>query len=131
MNLITAMQQPAEAVLQKSGPRVHPTNLYPECVINPVGTKQLQEDDRIVIPRAHWATGKLVEALQAGILPVYTAFWHNTKGKIMSGYAEVGEVIPPPKEGEGGQVVDDYLTKLAAFRSKFEDREVVYADAPA
>ena len=130
MNLINAMQQPVEDLPPNTGRKVHPANLYPECVINPVGTKQVQDGDRIIIPRAHWATGKLVEALGAAILPVYTAFWHNEQGKIAHGYSEVGDIVLPPAEGEGGKVVDNYLTELAAFRAKYEDREVVYADAP-
>jgi hypothetical protein len=123
------MQQPAEDLPWNSAWQVHPANLDPECVINPVGTKQLEEGGKITIPRAHWATGMLVEALGAAILPVYTAFDLNKDGKIVDGYCEVGEIIPPPAEGEGGQAVEDYLTKLAAYRSEHEGREVVYADA--
>jgi hypothetical protein len=128
-NLITAMLEPGEDLPPDAAWRVHAANLRRECVINPVGTKQLEEGGRITIPRAHWATGKLVEALSADILPVYTAFKMDEAGKVVDGHCEVGDIISPPSEGEGGKAVDDYLTKLAAFRSEHEGREVVYADA--
>jgi hypothetical protein len=124
--LIEAMQQPAEA---RHDGKVRSANLHPECVINPVGTKELPEDGQIVIPHAHWATGALVDALGADILPVYTSFKFDEHGKISGGSCEVGEVISAPSPGEGGTVVDAYLTKLAAFRSEREAQEVVYAPA--
>ena len=128
MNLIAAMQQPAEA--SPDGRRGVPAaSLHPECVINPVGTKELPEGDRITIPRAHRATGLLIDTLAADIVPVYTSFEFDEHGKIVGGHCEVGEVISASAAGEGSSVVDTYLTNLAAFRSEREDREVVYADA--
>jgi hypothetical protein len=145
LNLIRAMQLPPEALpqtptdallqdpigtlLHRNDGKVRPANLHPECVISPVGTKELVEDGRVVIPRAHRATGMLVDGLSADIVPVYTSFKLDGRGKIIGGYCEVGEVIPAPKAGEGVTAVDTYLTNLAAFRSEREDREVVYADA--
>lgn len=128
-NLLNAMQRTPEPLRRNSAWQIHPANLYRECVINPVGTKQVEEGDRITIPRAKKATGLLVEALGASIVPVYTAFEMDEENKVIGGYCEVGEIIPPPAKDEGIQAVDDYLTRLAAYRSEHEGREVVYAEA--
>ena len=130
MNIVTAMQEPGEDLPLDAAWVVHAANLFREIVINPVGTKQLEEGDKIVIPEAHRSSGQLIEVLKADILPVYTAFDMDEAGKVVGGYCEVGDIISPPGEGEGGKAVDAYLVKLAAFRSEHEGREVVYADAP-
>jgi hypothetical protein len=145
MNLIVAMQQlpeplpsenPGVALLQdpidaymlgRTG-KVRPANLHPECVINAVATKELPQDDgRVVIPRAGSGTGRLIDALKADVIPVYTSFTIDKRDKVVDGYCEVGDIIP--NQGDGVEVVQTYHTRLAAFRSEREDREVIYADA--
>jgi len=129
VNIVTAMQEPGEDLARDAAWKVHAANLFREIVINPVGTKQVADGNKIVIPEAHRSTGQLIEVLRADILPVYTAFEMDEAGKVVGGYCEVGDIVPPPNEGEGGNVVDTYLTKLAAFRSEHEGQEVVYANA--
>lgn len=125
-NLVEAIQDPAEADDVDGG--LNPLSLQPEIVINPPGTKQVEEDGTIVLPKASGGTGILIDAVSADVLEVFTAFELDENGKITDVHCEVGEVVEVP-EGEGRQAVKDYMQRLAAFRSEHEGREVVYAGA--
>lgn len=129
-NLIRAMEDPPARLSRGIATRrIRPQHMYPECVMNPVGTKESVQGDTVIIPAAHRATSMLITALQADILPVYTAFRHDDAGKIVAGFCEVGDIIPADTNGLQGSAVDHYLTCLAGYRSAHEDRKVVYAGA--
>lgn len=125
MNLIQAVQDPREAAPVEG---FNPLSLYPEIVTNPVGTKQIDQDGGVVLPKASKGVGMLIDALGADILEVFTAFEFDEDGKIQSVNCEVGDIqeVPP---GEGNQAVQGYMQRLAEFRSKHEGRDVVYAGA--
>jgi hypothetical protein len=123
-NLVEAIQDPREADDIEGG--LNPLSLKPEIVINPPGTKQLEEGGKVILPKASGGTGILIDAVRADVLEVYTAFEFDDDGKISDVHCEVGEVLEVP-EGEGRQVVKGYMQRLADFRSEHEGREVVYA----
>ncbi len=125
VNLVQAVQDPKEAAPVHG---FNPLSLKPEIVINPPGTKPVEEDGKLVIPKASKGVGMLVDALGADILEVYTAFEFDERGKITDAYCEVGEVreVDP---GGGVEAIRAYMQRLAEFRSEHEDRAVIYAGA--
>lgn len=125
VDLVKGVQDPREAAPVEG---FNPLSLHPEVVTNPAGTKQIDQDGGVILPKASKGVGMLIDVLGADVLDVYTAFEFDDAGKIKSVLCEIGgvqEVAP----GEGNKAVQEYMQRLAEFRSEHEGRDVVYAGA--